>query len=168
LGRSRKTAKAAKSRRRVNDMDSVYSRLVAHLIEITQAKVRHLEQVLILTQQQTNVLKEEDYEALTRLIDRKQTHIDDIKKLDSDFEKIYSEINEKPLVFLPALQESVSKVQKLVVSIQIIETENNAIAKEAIDETKKKLKNIGTGKKGYNAYRNAALYGGATRLDENK
>ena len=149
-------------------MDSAYSRLIAHLIEITQAKGRHLEQVLILTQQQTNALKDGDYEVLSSLIDQKQAHIDDIKKLDGDFERIYSEIHEKPLVFLPALQESVSKVQKLVVSIQTIEAENNAIAKDAIEETKKKLKNIGTGKKGYNAYRSTIISGGGLRIDENK
>lgn len=149
-------------------MDSAYSRLVTHLIDITQAKVRHLEQVLLFTQQQTNALKDGDYEALSSLIDQKQTHIDVIKKLDADFEKIYSDINEKPLVFLPALQESVSKVQKLVVTIQTIESENNAIAKEAIDETKRKLKNIGMGKKGYNAYRSTIISGGGIRIDENK
>jgi len=149
-------------------MDSAYSRLIAHLVDITQAKVRYLEQVLLFTQQQTNALKDGDYEALSSLIDQKQAHIDAIKKLDGDFERIYSEIHGKPLVFLPALQESVSKAQKLIMSIQTTEAENNAIAKEAIDETKKKLKNIGTGKKGYNAYRSTIILGGGMRIDENK
>lgn|GEM_PF-1585143 len=152
----------------MRNMDSANSRLVTQLIEITQAKIRHLERVLILTQKQADALKDGGYEVLSILIDEKQTHIDAIKKLDSDFEKIYLEINEKPLVFLPALQDSVSKVQKLVASIQTIEAENNAIAKEAIEETKRKLKNIGTGKKGYNAYRSTVILGGGTRIDENK
>lgn len=138
-------------------MNDSLGRLTNRLVEITEQKTQHLEKILLLTRKQSEVIDEGQFEELSIFLNEKQTNIDAINKLDTEFDAIFNAFADKPLNMAAALQPSILSVQKLADEISLIEQSNNEKAIRALDEVKAKLKDLRKGKNGYNAYKKSAL-----------
>lgn len=71
-------------------MDTSVGKYFDRMTEILKKKELLLKDMLYLTESQTNAIQSEDLDLLRKLIDKKQQKIEDINKLDNEFE-IYFE-----------------------------------------------------------------------------
>lgn len=123
-------------------------RVIDNLISLVDSKYEQLEEIYLLTKQQTSVIEESDMNRLLELIDEKQQKIDLIVKFDSQFEAITDDIKtiydvksldalEAPDTNLEILKEKISRVTDIL--HQIIQIENSN--KEKMNEAKRQLEN---------------------------
>ena len=121
-------------------------RVIDNLISLVDNKYEQLKEISLLTKQQTEVIEEEDMEALLELIDRKQQKIDLIVNFDAQFEAITDDIKTiydvKSLDELDAQEANISLLQEKISNVtdilnQIIQIENSN--KEKINYAKRQL-----------------------------
>ncbi len=154
-------------------------RVVDNLISLAENKYEQLNEIYLLTQQQTNVIEARDMEALLELIDKKQEKIDLIVTLDSQFEAITDDIKtiyevksldelEVESSNIAILKDSISKVTGILK--QIIQIEN--INKEKINCEKNqleiKMNNAKNGKVAIKQYGGISNYTDAVFFDKKK
>jgi len=137
--------------------------VMENLIEISKNKSDILNDIYMITVEQSRVIAKEDIEGLNDLIDKKQVLIDNAQNLDSEFEKIVDDLK---LVYgverldeIDICKEEVSKIQavvKLIMDkvklIRKLEMENSSLLREMKDNMEKKIKSIKTGKKAVSNY----------------
>lgn len=76
---------------------------IQKLLELSEKKLDGLRMILKLTEEQSNIITEENTEELQRIIDLKQQQMDTIDELDQAFEVYYSRL--KSLLGIQSLEE---------------------------------------------------------------
>lgn len=151
------------------------------LINITAHKKHRLQALHNMTKMQSDAIQQGDIDLLTGCIREKQRHIDAIDKLDQEFCNIYNDDIKKELAsglfkerkpeekeLFEKLQDEIYQVQEIIKKIYHIEKSNSQKAKELMDDIKKKIRHIQTGKKGYNAYNKQYSYSDGIYIDQKK
>ncbi len=143
------------------DLDKVVSKL----INLSEQKFTLLEDLMSLTDKQTDVIEVGDIDGLNLLIDRKQEKLDIIKQLDTQFEAIVSdlktlyEINSlDELEFrcsrITVLKEVIERIMDILRGICEIEKKNKTKILKAKDELQEKIYNASKGKRAIQQYGN--------------
>ena len=151
------------------------------LINITAHKKHRLQALHNMTKMQSNAIQQGDIDLLTGCIWEKQRHIDAIDKLDQEFCHIYNNDIKEELAsglfkdrkpeekeLFEKLQDEISQVQEIIKKIYHLEKVNSQKAKELMDDLKKKIRHIQTGKKGYNAYNKQYSISDGIYIDQKK
>lgn len=152
-------------------------RVVDNLISLAENKYEQLQDIYLLTQQQTNAIEESDMEMLLSLIDIKQGKIDIISNFDSQFEAITADI--KTLYEVKSLDElelessniailknTISKVTELLHQIIQIESINKEKINSSKQQLERKMSNAKTGKTAIRQYSGVETYTDAVFFDK--
>lgn len=133
------------------------------LIEISKKKSDILNDIYMLTAEQSRIIAKEDIEGLNELIDKKQIYIDEAQELDAQFEKIVDDLK---LVYgvnrldeIDICKAEIEKIQIVVKAImdkvkliRNLEMENSNLLREMKDAMERKITAIKTGKKAVSNY----------------
>lgn len=155
------------------DLDKV----IYNLIDLVRNKYDLLEEIYELTKKQTEVIEETDLEILSILIDEKQERIDLIRKKDSQFEAIVSDL--KTLYDIKSLDEleikspnitilkdNVDSVMTILKDIMELEASNKEKITSKKDQLEEKMGKAQNGKKAIKQYGGAGVYSDAYFFDK--
>ena len=135
-----------------------------NMTELLVKKKMLLAEMLELTRNQTPAIEEGSLDKLQKLIEEKQSRIDEIDRLDTEFktcmEKLKSAAGVKELGELDAsrfpgaseLKQATAEVMSLVEKISSVEKINNAKSKELLEKLGSQIKRLNQAKKLSNAY----------------
>lgn len=145
-------------------MDASPEVCIQKVIEASNKKYSCLQQLIVLTRAQTEVISEESMDGLEKLIGEKQVRIDEINKVDEDFgmyvdllkQKLgvsrLDEIENSSLKGLKELKQITGQIMELLNEINILEKNNNKKAKDLLDDLGAQIRQIREGKKLNNLY----------------
>ncbi|MTI46787.1 flagellar protein FlgN [Sporosalibacterium faouarense] len=133
------------------------------LIQLLEAKLNLLDEILKFTHKQTEVLQSQEIERLDHLIKSKQKRIDKIDRLDKAFNKQFAGIKKKYGVeeiaeldidksLVSVLKSVTKKIQNIIHAIYDIEQVNKGLINKNYNDVKSRLKNIKKGKKLTSSY----------------
>ncbi len=131
------------------------------LLDSQEKKLLVLERLLVLTKQQEENLKSEEFDAdkMEDCIRRKNLLINDLTKLDDGFEGIYSRVgaglHENKALFrneIEKLKQLITEITDLSVSIQTLEESNRLKMSMVMKEQKSEIKRIKMSSKTVAAY----------------
>lgn len=137
---------------------------IQRLTETSTKKYKLLQDMLSITKAQAETIKDEGVEELERLIAVKQMKIDEIDKLDEQFNvyflRLKKELNVKSLDEMKAtgisgikeLQDITGEVMTLIKEISDIEKQNSANARNLLDKFSSEIKKINQSKAVNKAY----------------
>jgi FlgN protein. len=129
-----------------------------------QKKKVLVQDILDLTREQSKVINEDGLDELRKLIDKKQLKIDDMGKLDEEFNVYFSrlklsqkvtsldELDMAGVKGAKELKALTSEVVKIITSITEIEKENNDKTSSLLNQFGAGLKKVNQGKRVNNAY----------------
>ena len=151
-------------------------RVIDNLISLVDNKYEQLQEVYLLTIEQTAVIEEIDMDALLELVDKKQQKIDLIVNYDSQFEAITDDIKtiydvksldelEAPDTNLELLKDKISRVTDILHQIIQIENGNRELITEAKQLLEKKMSKAKTGKVAIKQYAGVSGYADAVFFD---
>ncbi len=161
-------------------MDNSPDKYVEKMIKVTNNKYKLLQEVLAMTEEQFRSINEEGLEALEKLVAQKQIKIDDINKLDDEFNvyfhRLKFELKIKSLDELQGsdirgagdLKESVGKVIGILGEIFEVEKKNNDKAKMLLSEIGSEIKKLNVGKKINSVYRPGPVQAFSYFIDKKK
>lgn len=153
---------------------------IGGLYKVSLEKCNLLKDILKFTEEQAEFIEEEEIESLEKLVAVKQAKIDEINKLDEEFEvyflRLKDTLNVKKLdefkgLNLPGareLQEAVAQIICLVEKISRLEKQNNEKAKNLLRKLRDNIKNINQSKKVNSAYMPEPLKPPAYFIDKKK
>lgn len=142
-----------------SNMDATTEKYMERLIDILKKKHVLLRSILSLTKAQYSHINEDSVEKLQKLIDEKQHVIDDINKLDDEFDIYFSrlktnlkinsldELNAAGIEGAKHLKEITAEIINLIMEISEMEKENRQKSKELLDILGEEIKKINQGKK---------------------
>ncbi|NLL06177.1 MAG: flagellar protein FlgN [Clostridiaceae bacterium] len=145
-------------------MDASPEVCIQKVIEASNKKYSCLQQLIVLTRAQTEVISEESMDGLEKLIGEKQVRIDEINKVDEDFgmyvdllkQKLgvsrLDEIENSSLKGLKELKQITGQIMELLNEINVLEKNNNKKAKDLLDDLGAQIRQIREGKKLNNLY----------------
>ncbi len=131
------------------------------LLDSQEKKLLVLERLLVLTKQQEENLKSEEFDAdkMEDCIRRKNLLINDLTKLDDGFEGIYArvgaELQKNKALFrsdIEKLKQLITEITDLSVSIQTLEESNRLKMSMVMKEQKSEIKRIKMSSKTVAAY----------------
>jgi hypothetical protein len=135
------------------------------MVTILDQKKERMKMILTLTQQQGELFRLDSIEMLDSNLAQKQACIEDIDRLDKDFEKLYKEIADckKELLdkckisivtetLLKRLQEGTAAIQDMIRQIQKAEAENYQRAAGLVQLVQENLKETSKEKKAIAVY----------------
>jgi|BioPla2DNA2_1021312.scaffolds.fasta_scaffold17150_4 predicted transcriptional regulator len=149
-------------------MDITSEGYIERLIDISSKKDGYLKELLHLTVAQSDVIKEEGLEELQKLINDKQRKIEEINKVDEDFNVYFTrlkqklgisrldEINNPGIKGVKELQEIIAQIMKNVEQISEIENQNVNRAKNLLNDFGSNIRRINEGRKVNTAYNNTS------------
>ncbi|EMS70390.1 flagellar protein FlgN [Ruminiclostridium cellobioparum] len=137
---------------------------IQKLLELSDKKLNGLRKILKLTEEQSNVITEDNTEELQRIIELKQQQMDMIDELDQAFEVYYSRL--KSLMGVQSLEELkmselngaselkqiVTSVYDIIKQIQKLEDLNNKKARDILDKLSSEIRQIKQAQKVNNGY----------------
>lgn len=137
---------------------------IQKLIELSTQKLGGLREILRLTEEQGNVITEDNADELQRIIELKQQQMDIIDELDQAFEVYYSRL--KSLIGVQSLEEirlselngasvlkqTVSEVYDVTRQIQVLEDINNKKVRDILDKLSGEIRQIKQAQKVNNGY----------------
>lgn len=135
-----------------------------NMTELLVKKKMLLAEMLELTRNQTPAIEEGSLDKLQKLIEEKQSRIDEIDRLDTEFktcmEKLKAAAGVKDLGELEAarfpgaegLKQATAEVMTLLGEISSVEKVNNAKSKELLEKLGSQIKRLNQAKKLSNAY----------------
>lgn len=150
------------------------------LLEVTAKKRTLMQELLVLTQKQAEVLHEDGLDALQKLVDDKQVRIDAVNKLDEDFDvyfrRLKSELKVNSLEEAKCagiqgakeLQEAVAGVIQIVQQIGVLEKENNTKAQGLLNKFGDEVKRVNIAKKANSAYAPGPIQTSSYFIDKKK
>lgn len=148
-------------------MDTSPEKYVERLIEISNRKYKLLQDMLALTGEQANAINESSIEGLEKLVDSKQAKINEIDKIDEEFNvyfqrlkqqlkiKSLDELSEPAIKGARELQGTVKRLVALMNEIFALEKQNNQKAKGLLDSLANEVKKLSQTKKVNLAYNHA-------------
>lgn len=134
------------------------------LLEVSQKKYNLLKDMLDITRLQEETINEDSLEELDKNIGQKQEKIDQINKIDEEFDVYFQrlkkelkvtnldELKDCSIKGAKELKECIAKITGLIGQICELEKLNNNKAKDLLDSIGNKIKNINQGKKVSSAY----------------
>ncbi len=140
------------------------------MIGASKTKKQYLREMLELTREQGNIIEQQDVEGLSRLIDEKQTRIDEINTLDDVFEESFMRIKQELKVndikelleiesnyqsHMVLLKKEVSEIITLIEDLKNLEKENSEKLSRQKDDVSRKLKEVRSNKLAANRYFNS-------------
>ena len=152
-------------------------RVVDNLISLAENKYEQLQDLYLLTEQQSNVIEESDMETLSYLIDKKQEKIDLIVAFDSQFEAITEDIKiiyevksldelEVESSNIATLKETIRKITEILHQIIQIENINKDKMNSIKDKLEIKMSNAKTGRTAVKQYIGISNYSDAVFFDK--
>jgi hypothetical protein len=138
---------------------------IKRLTEISEKKYKFLQDIFILTGEQAKTMTEDGVEQLDGIIAAKQTLIEQIDKLDEEFNvyflrlkqvlgiKSIDDLKSPSFHGMKDLQDSIRNVMLLIKNISEIDKQNNENAKKLLDDLGMEIKKINQGKKVNMAYK---------------
>lgn len=145
-------------------MDAMPERYIERLIEISRKKHSCLQDMVLLTMAQSEAINEDGLEGLQKLIDDKQKKIEDINKIDEDFNVYFtrlkqqfkinslSELKAPNIKGVKELQQLIKQIMDLLNEINAIEKQNSDKARKLLDNLGSQIKRINEGKRVSSAY----------------
>ncbi len=161
-------------------MDNSPEKYVNRMLEATNNKYRLLDEILIMTKEQALHMNEEGIGALEKIMADKQLKIDEINKLDDQFNvyfqrmkielkvKSLDEIQSLPVEGALELKESVKKVMGLLKEISEVEKKNNEGVKKLLSGISSEIKKLNVGKKVSVAYNPSNAQTSSYYIDKKK
>jgi hypothetical protein len=146
-------------------MELSVEKYIERLIEASQKKYEHLEDILTITKVQSETISEDNIDVLQKLISDKQLKIDNIDKLDEEFNvyfqrmkaqlkiKNLDELDNPSIKGLKELKEQIATIMKLLTKISELEKDNNHKAKSLLDSLGNDIKKINQMKRVNNVYK---------------
>lgn len=152
-------------------------RVINNLVGLVESKYEQLQDIRLLTEQQTTAIENSDMDLLAELIDRKQARIDLIVNLDSQFEAITDDIKtiydiksldelEIECDNIGLLKDMITKVTGILNQIIQIENSNRDKMNEAKRLLEVKMSNAKTGKTAVKQYSGFSNYSDAVFFDK--
>jgi len=150
------------------------------LVKIIIKKKELLNEMLVLTEGQTEAIKSEALDALDKLIEEKQKRINSIDTLDAEFAAYLDELKSAAKVRsldeidaaaypqAKRLKEETGEVISLIKSISEIEKINSKLSKELMDKLGSEIKKVNQGKKITQAYNPGSPYVPSYFIDNKK
>jgi len=141
---------------------------IPKLIELSKKKLSGINELLILTKEQSAIISEDSADELNRLIDLKQCQINIINEVDEAFEVYYSrlksilgvqsieEMKMRQLQGAAELKQIVTTIFKTIKQIQSIEIDNKNNAQAIANKLANDIRRIKQSKMANNGYNVAA------------
>jgi hypothetical protein len=138
--------------------------LLINLSEILTKKLRLLQNIQSITEEQKKIIVDEDIDKLNKLIQKKQKIINLIDNIDIKFNDMFLELKrinnienlndlESPDIgTIKELKSKISNIKKITNDIILSEKENNSNAKMLLSNLSIKIKKIKSAKKTNSAY----------------
>lgn len=145
-------------------MDTSPEFCIKRVIEASNKKYNCLQDMILLSMAQSEAITEEGMDGLKKLINEKQVKIDEINKIDQEFEVYFDllkqklgvskldEVQSSDLKGTKELKQIIGQVMELLNEINEIERQNNEKAKNLLDDLGTKIRQIREGKKLNNVY----------------
>ncbi len=127
---------------------------IQKLFELSEKKLDGLRMILKLTQEQSNIITEENTEELQRIIDQKQQEMDAIDELDQAFEVYYSrlksllgiqsleEIRISDLTGSAELKQIITSIYDITKKIQNLEAINNRMVRDILNRLSGEIRQV--------------------------
>ncbi|MCR4435050.1 MAG: flagellar protein FlgN [Clostridiales bacterium] len=153
---------------------------IQRLQEASMKKYKLLQEMLLLTQEQSENITEDSINNLEGLISRKQEKIDEINRLDHEFNEYFQrfkqglgverldQVENRGIKGVKELQDQVQQIVELIREISRIETENSNKAKKLLKHFGEEIGKISQGKKVLSAYRPAPVQMPSYFIDKKK
>jgi hypothetical protein len=137
---------------------------IQKLYELSVKKLEGLRQILKFTNEQRNVITEDNIEELQRIIDLKQQEMDAIDELDQAFEVYYSrlksllgvesleEIKMADLTGAAELKQIITTIYGMTKEIQNIENVNNKKVRDILNRLSSEIRQVTQNKMVNNGY----------------
>ncbi len=137
---------------------------IQKLLELSEKKLSGLRQILKLTEEQSNVITEDNVDELQRIIDLKQQQMDIIDELDQAFEVYYSrvksvlgvqsleEIRMSALTGAAELKQIITTIFDITKQIQSLENDNGKKVRDILNKLTLEIKQVNQGKIANNGY----------------
>lgn len=138
---------------------------IDRLLETSNKKYKLLQDMLVLTKAQSMTITEEGLEGLERVVDEKQAKIEDINKIDEEFNvyfqrlkhvlkiKSLDELQDPQTKGVKELKQVIGQIMGLLNEIYEIENQNNIKAKKLLDNFANEINKTNQGKKINSTYR---------------
>jgi len=154
----------------MNKMNNNINTALRELINLTDNKIKHLNDILDITSKQKEAIAEQDIDMLSKYVQQKQEHIDIINELDEKFQIIYESIRDKlqkdgsrhdtalsdeEAILYGEFRKKVRDAHYIVRTIFGLEKENNENTNKIMEDLKEKIRAINVGQKGYKAYKSS-------------
>jgi hypothetical protein len=161
-------------------MNSSLEKYVERMQEVTNNKYRLLNEILVMTREQSKTISEEGIGALEKLVSDKQIKIDAVNELDEQFDvyfqrmkielkvKNLDEIRSPSIKGINELKESIADVMGLLRQISEIEKRNSDGAKKLLSGISSEIKKLNVGKKVSNAYKPVQNQASSYFIDKKK
>ncbi len=134
------------------------------LKEISSKKLSLLDEILLFTKTQNEVIKGQRFEEIDQLLNERQKRMDAVDKLDEQF-VVYSSrhkdvtgitsFEELPKANLPSaagLKDIVANIQEKIAQIKELDDENTSLIKTEIQNTREDITNTNAHKRATGAY----------------
>lgn len=137
---------------------------VQRLTESLRRKMKLLNELFSFTQNQTDAINREDVESLNNLIKDKQKRLDEIDKIDEEFNVYFlrlkqtlkvsnlDEIKDQDIKGIKELQGIIGNVMAKIKEISIQEKQNNIKAQNLLNSIGNEIKKMNLGKKADSGY----------------
>lgn len=137
---------------------------ILKLLELSEKKLNGLRQILKLTEEQSNVITEDNVDELQKIIDLKQQQMDIIDELDQAFEVYYSrvksvlgvksleEIRMSEINGAAELKQIITTIYDITKQIQTMEGMNNKKVRDILNTLSGEIRQIKQGQVVNNGY----------------
>ena len=161
----------------MNNSPDIY---IDRMIEISKKKYKLLQDVYRLTERQAETITEDGMDNLQEIINQKQVNIDEIDKVDDEFNVYYqrlkiqlkveslSELKDPSIKGIKELQECIAAIVSIVTDICSMEKNIKKNSKELMQSFAKEINVINRGKTVSHAYGQGANQSPSFYLDKKK
>lgn len=138
--------------------------LIEELIDISKQKLNLLNNMLETTQEQKRSIDSENMEKVDLLLNTKARLIEKIDKLDVQFLTRFSQLKKENNIEdideldihkypnLKELKEVVKEISSTLMTLSLLDKENNAMMKKKLENVKSNLRKLKKGQKAYKGY----------------
>ena len=143
------------------DFDMTYIRIMQDTLN---KKEQVLQDILSVTRRQEQCMKQEaalQTEELDRCMEQKSEYLKTLNQLDDGFEKLYQKVRKNfqssPEAYakeVPAMQQSISRIMDLSISIQALERKNKLAMERYFMRHRKNIQSYRSGQQKVNQYYN--------------
>lgn len=161
-------------------MDNSPEKYVSRLAECSDKKLKLLQDMLELTKAQAEVIDEDGLDMLQKLVSEKQIRIEEINRIDEEFEvyfqrlkqvlkvKNLDELKSSEIKGVKELQEAIGQVVKLISEISTLEKQNSEKANGLLSDIGNEIKKLSQGRRINSAYTSGPMQSPSYFIDKKK